>query len=136
MNASPAEIEKFVKLLAETPRRIISASKGIESARLHFRPDKEAWSANDILAHLRSCADVWGKSILAMITQNHPTLRYVSPRTWIRKTNYPELEFHLSLDAFVKQRNELLTSLKSLEIKNWSREQHLQPQPKGVSIPS
>jgi hypothetical protein len=56
-----------------------------------------------------------------MITQNHPTIRYVSPRTWIRKTNYPELEFHLSLEAFVKQRDELLISLKSLEIKNWLR---------------
>src|SRR5689334_14803869 len=119
--SSAAEIEQCLKLLAATPRRIASASKGLENTRLHFRPDEEAWSANDVLAHLRSCADVWGKSILAMIAQDHPTLRYISPRTWIRKTDYPELEFHLSLEVFARQRNELLNSLKALEIEGWSR---------------
>jgi hypothetical protein len=121
METSPAEIQRLIKLLEETPRRISAASKGIKNARLQSRPDEEAWSANDILAHLRSCADVWGKSIMAMVTQDHPTILYISPRTWIRKTNYPELEFQLSLDVFVKQRNELLKSLKILEIKDWSR---------------
>ena len=43
---------------------------------------------------------------MAMITQDHPTLRYVSPRTWIRKTGYPELEFYQSLQFFSRQREE------------------------------
>lgn len=121
MKVAPAEIESVLKLLAQTPRRIASASKGLENARLRFKLDEDAWSANDILAHLRSCADVWGKSIRAMIAQDHPTLRYISPRTWIRKTDHPELNFRLSLEAFVKQRNELLKSLKALKIEDWSR---------------
>jgi hypothetical protein len=121
MKVAPAEIEKVLKLLAETPRRIVSASKGLENHRLHSRPDEKTWSANDVLAHLRSCADVWGKSMMAMIAQDHPTLRYISPRTWIRKTDYLELDFHPSLAAFAKQRKELLKSLKTMEIKAWSR---------------
>jgi hypothetical protein len=121
MKDAPAEVQACLKLLAETPRRIASASEGLDDARLRFRPDEEAWSANDVLAHLRSCADVWGKSMLAMIEQDHPTLRYISPRTWIRKTDYPKLDFHLSLQAFTRQRDELLRLLRTLESKDWSR---------------
>ena len=121
MKVAPAEIETLLKLLSQSPRRISAASKALEDSRLYFRPDDKSWSANDVLAHLRACADVWGKSIMAMIAQDHPTLRYVSPRTWIRKTDYPDLEFRPSLDAFTRQRRELLKSLKTLELAGWAR---------------
>jgi hypothetical protein len=121
MIATHAAIETFLEILTATPRRIASASTGLENARLHFKPDKKAWSANDILAHLRACADVWGKSMAAMLAQDHPTLRYISPRTWIRKTDYPKLEFRVSLLAFTKQRDDLLKSLQTLAFEDWSR---------------
>ena len=56
-----------------------------------------------------------------MITRDHPTLRYVSPRTWIRKTGYPELEFRQSLQAFAQQRDDLIKLLESLTIADWLR---------------
>jgi hypothetical protein len=115
------EIESLLHLLAETPVRIKSAAEGAEHARLHSRPDENAWSMNDILAHLRACADVWGKSIQAMIGQDHPTLRYVSPRTWIRRKDYPDHEFGASLQAFSRQREDLLQALRSLGSEGWSR---------------
>ena len=121
MKADSAEIEKTLKSLAATPHRLKTLSKGLDKTQLHFWSDEEPWSVNDILAHLRACADVWGKSILTMISQEHPTLRYVSPRTWMRKTNYPEQEFHASLEAFTRQRNELLEALKALTNPDWSR---------------
>jgi hypothetical protein len=121
MDADPAVIESILSLLAQTPDRIAAVSVGQDNLRLTRRPDDAGWSANDILAHLRSCADVWGKSIIAMINQDHPTLRYVSPRTWVRKTNYPSLDFHASLDNFARQRKDLLQSLKALAPEDWSR---------------
>jgi DinB family protein len=121
MKVSPAETQNVLRLLAATPRRIASLSRRVEIDELHFRPHPDAWSANDVLAHLRACADVWGKSIIAMITQDHPTLRYVSPRSWIRKTDYPGAEFRASLQAFTHQRRELLRALKGLATKDWSR---------------
>jgi len=121
MKVSPAEAENVLRLLAATPRRIASLSRGVEISKLHFSPHQGSWSANDILAHLRACADVWGKSIVEMITQDHPKLRYISPRSWIRKTDYLELEFRGSLKAFSDQRRELLRVLKGLAIKDWSR---------------
>jgi len=121
MQVSPAETESVLGLLAATPRRIASLSRGVDLSKLHFRPHPDSWSANDILAHLRACADVWGKSIVEMITRDHPKLRYISPRSWIRKTDYLELEFRESLKAFTDQRRELLRALKGLAIRDWSR---------------
>ena len=121
MGVTAAEVEEILEALVETPRRIASMTGDLDHARLHTRADADAWSANDILAHLRSCADVWGKGIRAMIDQDSPTLRYVSPRTWIRKTDYPNQEFHASFRAFARQRDDLLALLKALALDGWSR---------------
>jgi len=121
MTVSPPEIETFLPLLAATPNRIAAATRDVENTRLHSRADENTWSANDILAHLRVCAELWTKSMIAMLEQDHPTLRYVSPRTWINKTNYRELDFHESFAAFAAQRSELLKLLGSLSIQQWSR---------------
>jgi hypothetical protein len=120
-SVTSAEIGKLLNALAETPRRIAFASRDLENARLQFRSDADAWSANDILAHVRAGADVWGKSIMAMITHDHPTLRYISPRTWIKKTGYLELEFYQSLQFFSRQREELVKALEPLAAADWSR---------------
>jgi hypothetical protein len=121
MKITPAENEKYVKLLEETPYAIARAIKDIDAARLQVRPDQKTWSVNDILAHLRLCADVWGDSIEAMLTENTPTLPDLHPRKWIKETNYPELPFHESFQAFVKQRERLLITLKNLSFEDWSR---------------
>lgn len=121
MKVPPIEIETYLNLLAETPPRIATATRGLENARLHLKPDEKSWSANDILAHLRACADVWGKSIQMMLEKDNPTLPHVSPRTWLRKTDYLELAFRASFQAFADQRNELLNMLKNLTFEAWSR---------------
>ena len=121
MRVSSTDIEKVLRLLAATPRRIASLSQGIDTGKLQFKPDQDSWSANEILAHLRACSDVWGKSIRAIITLDHPTLRHISPRGWIRKTDYLQLEFKSSLAAFTDQRRELLRVLKALAPRDWSR---------------
>jgi DinB superfamily len=121
MDVTSLNIETVLSALAEMPSRIASITQHLDRTQLHTKPDAEPWSANDILAHLRSCAHVWGNSIVAMITHDHPTMRYVSPRTWIRKTDYPQQDFHKSLQAFAAQRTELLSLLQPLDREGWSR---------------
>lgn len=60
MKVNPAEIDNYLKLLEETPRTLAAATKDIDEGRLKSRTAEQPWSVNDILAHLRSCADVWG----------------------------------------------------------------------------
>lgn len=121
MEIIPAEIENVIASLAETPDRIASLTKGFDGARLRFRPDEDTWSVNDILAHLRSCADVWGKTIETMLAEDHPTFRHLSPRTYIKKTNYLDLAFSESFQAYVQQRSQLLNRLKNLAVEDWAR---------------
>jgi hypothetical protein len=114
-------IEQVLTLLAATPRRITALTAGLAPAQLHASPTPAEWSANDVLAHLRACADVWGNCIETMIAEDTPTLRAVNPLTWIKKTDYIELEFGPSLRSFAEQRASLLHVLEPLPRDGWSR---------------
>jgi hypothetical protein len=113
-------IEQVLTLLAETPSRLEALTAGLERAQLQTAPNDE-WSANDVLAHLRACADVWGGCIATIIAEERPTLRAVNPRTWITRTDYRELEFQPSLRAFAAQRAALLAVLELLPPDGWLR---------------
>ena len=113
--------EQILTTLTATPPRIAALTAGLASAQLRSSPDHGEWSLNDLLAHLRSCSDVWGSCILEILAQEKPVLRVVSPRTWIKKTNYLNLEFEPSLQAFILQRTDLLAGLTPLAPEDWSR---------------
>jgi len=74
-----------------------------------------------VLAHLRACADMWGKHITVILNEDHPTFKAMNPTTWIKQTNYLEQGFGQSLQAFSVQRAELLRVLKPLPSEAWSR---------------
>ena len=114
-------IEQALTLLEETPRRIAAATRGLTEAQLHRPLERGEWSANEVLAHIRACADARGDPIRTMLAENHPTFRAVNPRTWIKQTNYMDLEFRSSFRSFAKQRADLLALLRPLPHKNWSR---------------
>lgn len=67
-------IEQVLSLIAETPPRIAELTSGLAPNQLQARPNDE-WSANDVLAHLRACAGLWGNCIAAIMAQDTPTLR-------------------------------------------------------------
>jgi len=111
-----------VALLESTPRRIHSVTLGLNDKDLTWKPSPDFWSVNEVIAHLRACADVWGNSILKILKEENPTIRYVSPRTWIRKTGYLSSDFPASFLAFRRQREDLLKTLQSLDHKDWLRQ--------------
>ncbi len=108
-------------LLAQTPPRIAALTAGLEPAQLQTPPNPDAWSAHEVLAHLRACADMWGACIMAMLAEDRPALRAINPRTWINKTDYHEQPFQPSLQAFATQRTELLAVLEPLSPDGWAR---------------
>jgi len=114
-------IEQILAMLAEAPPRLAALTTGLAPAQLRTSPGQGDWSAIDVLAHMRSCADVWGSYIELIIAQDRPTIRAVNPTTWIKKTDYPELEFRASLHAFATQRADLLAVLEPLAPEDWSR---------------
>jgi uncharacterized damage-inducible protein DinB len=113
--------EQILTALAETPQRIAALTAGLVPAQLHTPPTDDEWSANDVLAHLRACADVWGNCIAEILEQDTPTLQAVNPRTWIKSTDYAEQKFQPLWRAFAGQRTDLLQVLKPLGPEEWSR---------------
>jgi hypothetical protein len=103
------------------PREIARVVRGRVDKQLCRQPAPDAWSARDILAHLRACAEVWGRSIDRMLTEDHPTIRYVSPRGWIKKTNYLQQSFDELLRDFSQERGALVQTLGALDRAGWAR---------------
>lgn len=121
MYDTPLTHEQILTLLANTPPRLAELSEGLPAAKLAAPPEAGEWSARDVLAHLRACADMWGKYIRVILSQDRPAFKAVSPRTWVRKTDYHAQEFQPSLHAFTLQRAELLEVLRPLAPAAWSR---------------
>ena len=121
MRSRLLSVEQILTILSGSPQRIAALTAGLVPAQLHTAPSRNEWSANDVLAHLRACADVWGDCIEVILAQDTPTIRTVNPRTWIRKTDYLEQEFQPSLHAFATQRTDLLKVLEPLAPEGWSR---------------
>jgi len=118
---STLSIEQVLNILAETPKRLTTLTAGLDPTILRPAPGPGEWSANDVLAHLRSCADVWGECMERIVREDRPTLRAINPRAWIKQTDYPELRFHPSLRSFDAQRADLLAFLEALSPADWLR---------------
>jgi len=122
MTSKHLPIEKILAILKETPPRLAKITAGLAPDQLHTAPSVGEWSANEVLAHLRACNEVWGGYyIMTILAQDNPTIKAINPRTWIKNTDYLEQEFQPSLRAFTKQRKRLLAVLEPLPPKDWAR---------------
>jgi DinB superfamily len=117
----PLSREDALCILRETPKRLASLAEAASEAQLRAVPREGEWSANEVLAHLRSCADVWGSAMASILAEHTPTLRAINPTRWIESTDYRELEFRPSLAAFKRQRARLLRLLAPLPAADWGR---------------
>ena len=62
-----------------------------------------------------------GGSLLRIVVEDHPAFKGVNPRSWIRKTDYPEWAFARAFEAFKSQRAELLAAVEPLPAEAWER---------------
>ncbi len=122
MSLSQAEIRETLTMLEETPKYIQGLVKPAPVAVLKIKPDADTWSMTETLAHLRACADVWGKGIQRMLSEDKPSMRYVSPRGFMKKPKYAFPSFEASFNEFKAGRESLLQSLKALSQEAWQRQ--------------
>lgn len=121
MDPSAREVRETLRQLRLTPQYFKRTSSGLTDAQLRRPPDNDSWSVNEVLAHLRGCADVQGGWIARMLAEDGPTVRYASPRTGMRKADYAGQDFQASLRGFARQRTALARTLSSLVVGEWSR---------------
>jgi hypothetical protein len=119
--SKPIPVEQVLSMLEALPQQIAALTVDHSPSQLRTRFDEDSWSAVDVLAHLRSCADVWGGCIATILAEDHPTIRAIDPRTWVKETDYHDLEFLPSFREFSSQRADLLATLTTLTPEQWSR---------------
>ena len=121
MSTPPMSPDDILALLEGNAGRIATLTAALSPAQLRTRPASDEWSINDILAHLRACADMWGEAIEIILREDEPTIRAVNPRHWIRQTDYPDLAFAPSFATYFTQREALLATLRPLPPEAWQR---------------
>ena len=115
------DVSQILELLKQGPLRIGKAIRSVSTERLYLRTDEEPWSVSDILVHLRACSDVWGETIMAMLTKDNPIQRYKSPRAFMKKPKYQEQAFDTALASYTQERQKLVKVLTNLDSVGWAR---------------
>jgi hypothetical protein len=110
-----------LRLLRDLPRQIADLTAGLTESEATAPPAPGEWSVVEIIAHLRSCADVWGDAIAVTLAEDEPTIRAIDPRTWVERTDYRELPLAETMAAFLAQREALLATLEPLTPAQWER---------------
>jgi hypothetical protein len=114
-------IEQVLRILEKNPNTIAEIMAGMTDDQAASHPDPEEWSVTEILAHLRSCSDLWEHAIQYMLAEDHPRIKAVNPRLAIRTSGYPTLPFSRSFADFRSQRESLLKLLHGLTPEQWNR---------------
>jgi DinB superfamily len=129
---SATVIAGYLAALREAPDRIAASTAIADAATLHRRTPDEPWSVNDIVAHLRAAADVRVRFVDAMATGDHATMRYQSPRSELRKTDYPDRPFAENLAALRVERAAFVDRLDRWPAQGWSRGSLIRDRPETV----
>lgn len=101
-------------ILEMSPARLRAVAAGRPDELLHEPLEPGGWSARDILGHLRACQRTWGAYLERILDEDHPTFRYQSPRSTIRRTDFLTLPYRDSLEGFAADRDRLLARLRTL----------------------
>lgn len=117
-----SEYKKTLQMLEESPSHIAKLVAGVDPEILSLKPDENTWSAKDILSHISACADVWGEHIDRMLKEDHPIIKHVSPRGFMKKPKYASPSFAEAFQTFKTQRAILVKTLASLSAEDWYRE--------------
>lgn len=121
MPHAPLTHEQILALLSAAPDQLAQLTNGLPAARLAASPAADAWSPLQILAHLRACCDVWGGYMQRILDEDAPRYRAMSPRTWVKRTDFAAQDFAASFVAFTRQRVNLVALLRSLDEADWAR---------------
>ena len=109
-----------LEMLAAGPRAIRDLVAPAPDARRRARPGPDAWSAHEIFAHLRACADVWGGHIRAILADHPARLGAGDPRAWAADRRYADAEFQDSFAVYLTDREALLALLRNLPEEGWA----------------
>jgi hypothetical protein len=116
-----AAIREGIDRIAAVPARMGRAVRGRTDAELRTPAGPEAWTANEILAHVRASDDIMSYRFYAMLARDNPPLPAFDDREWAAVAGYAALDFHEALAGFAVRRAELVRLLRRVPPEGWQR---------------
>lgn len=109
-SATAARIER----LSQTVDDLSEAIHGQSELLLTGRPAAAAWSATEIVCHLRDIEEAYLERIHLILVNAEPVLPVLDPERWVEERQYRRHDITLALAAFRARRTETLQLLRSL----------------------
>jgi len=117
-----ANIQEVLRLLAETPAKLESLSKGLTDKQLHQSLGAGERSFIEALAHIINCEAITAEAIYLALLVKEPVLSGIHPERDLGKLlRFDQLPFADLLAYFKTRRTVLLHVLESLTDDKWSR---------------
>ena len=134
-------LEKRLERLERTPNELAAAIRGLEDAALSRQPDRQAWSAKEVVCHLRDIEEQFILRFRTMLAMDNPKFLTLGdmpsnpaewgmgdgegppldPERWVEERQYLRNDAGLALVAFRRRRGETLAFLRRLTPEQWQR---------------
>ena len=115
------EIDELLYRLSDVPLRVARAVEGYSGAELRAISEAGAWSAVDILAHMRASNAIVAPRAYVLLTRDNPALAAYDERHWAEVARYIESDFRSSLALYALSRAELVNMLRHIGLEDWQR---------------
>ena len=110
-----------LECMRRTPGELAAAIDGQPDAVLARRPAEKAWSAKEIVCHLRDVEEFYFDRIKILLINDEPQLILLEPDRWAEDRQYLRHDVGEALSAFRLRREDTLKFLISLRPDQWSR---------------
>lgn len=122
LHGSPSDIAEQIQNLHSCCQRIEAVQNQMSNEQLANLKVNKGRTPLEILAHLRSCADIWSYSIYAILaTRDQPILAQINAHKWTDSLGYTKIKFASSFQIFKINRSDLLRVLRTLPSESWDR---------------
>jgi len=121
-DVSKQPIEARLARLARAADELAAAIRGRDDAALSRRPEPKAWSAKEIVCHLRDIEELFGQRFETILANDEPALVEAGPADrWASERQYRRHDAASALEHFRRRRGESLATLMALPPADWQR---------------
>src|SRR5579859_7336824 len=117
----PSLVDNLVDRLAATPRRLRAALGAAAPVELERRAAPDAWSAREVLVHLRASDDIVAPRLLMVLTRDGVPLAALDERRWADVAGYERYDVLAMLETLERRRSELVAALRLAPPEAWLR---------------
>jgi DinB superfamily len=107
--------------MRRTPDDVAAVLRDHPDESLTRRPAEAAWSATEIVCHLRDVEEFYTERVRTILTNDEPVLVVLDPDRWAEERQYRRHDPTEALSAFARRRAETLMLLDGLDAEQWER---------------